>query len=92
YGDTKIKDKPRNFIGMSKSLPPDQMNALLRTAAPMDRQALRDLADARAKAVYELLLSTAQALTDRVFIVAPKLDADGIEGGGKATRVDFALQ
>lgn len=92
YGDTKIKDKPRNFIGMAKSVAPEQMNAMLLTAAPVSKDALRNLADARAQAVYEQLLQTAQSLTNRVFLVAPKLDAEGIEGGGKATRVDFALQ
>jgi hypothetical protein len=92
YSDTKIKDKPRNFIGMAKSVSPEQMNALLLTAAPVSKDALRGLADARAQAVYEQLLQTEQPLTDRVFLVAPKLDAEGIEGGGKATRVDFALQ
>ncbi|WP_019938232.1 DUF748 domain-containing protein [Bordetella sp. FB-8] len=91
YDHTNIKDKPRNFIGMAKSLPPDQMNALLLKAAPLDKKSLRQLADARAQVVYEQLLDTAPALADRVFVVAPKLDADGIEGGGAATRVDFAL-
>ncbi len=91
YDRTKIKDKPRNFIGLAKSLPPDQMNALLLKAAPLDRKGLRKLADERAQAVYRQLLDTAPTLADRVFVVAPKLDADGIEGGGAATRVDFAL-
>ncbi|MGN6579957.1 MAG: DUF748 domain-containing protein [Bordetella sp.] len=91
YSDTKIKDKPRNFIGMAKSLPPDQMNALLMQAAPQDKKRLRNLAEARAQAVYEQLLEAAPDLTDRIFLVAPKLDADGIEGGGAATRVDFSL-
>lgn len=34
YDDTKIEDKPRNFIGMAKSIPAEQMEALLRGAAP----------------------------------------------------------
>lgn len=91
YSDTKIKDKPRNFLGIAKSLPPDQMDALLMQAAPQDKKSLRAIADARAQAVYEQLLAQAPDLTDRIFVVAPKLDAGGIEGGGAATRVDFAL-
>jgi uncharacterized protein involved in outer membrane biogenesis len=91
YSNTKIKDKPRNFIGMAKSLPPDQMDALLMQAAPVSKKDLRSLADARAQAVYEQLLATAPDLTDRIFVVASKLDTEGIEGGGAATRVDFAL-
>jgi hypothetical protein len=29
---------------------------------------------------------------DRVFIVAPKLSADGIKDKGKPTRADFAIK
>lgn len=92
YDDTKIKGKPRNAIGIAKSLPPEQMNALLLAAAPLGKQPLAALAEARAQAVYEQIMTAAPELTDRVFIVAPKPDADGIEDGGAATRVDFALR
>jgi hypothetical protein len=91
YSDTKIKDKPRNFIGMAKSLPPDQMKAMLLAAAPQSKQGLRNLAEARAQAVYEQLQSTSKDLADRIFIVAPKLDTEDIKDGGQATRVDFSL-
>lgn len=91
YGDTKIKDKPRNAIGIAKSLPPEQMNALLLAAAPLGKQPLTALAEARAQAVYEQIMADAPDLTDRVFLVAPKPDADGIEDDGPATRVDFSL-
>ncbi|WP_323000228.1 DUF748 domain-containing protein [Castellaniella sp.] len=92
YDDTKIKNKPRNAIGFAKSLPPEQMQALLLAAAPVGKQALETLAENRAQAVYEQILSTAQDLTSRVFIVAPKIDASDTDDGGPATRVDFALQ
>lgn len=91
YGDTKLKDKPRNAIGIAKSLPPEQMNALLLAAAPLGKQPLAALAEARAQAVYEQIMAEAPDLTDRVFLVAPKPDADGIEDGGTGTRVDFSL-
>src|SRR5690606_28012733 len=71
YDDTDIEDKPRNFIGMAKSVPPEQMEAMLLAAAPVDENSLRQLADARARAVYEKLTETGPA--DRVFVVAPKL-------------------
>lgn len=91
YGDTDIKDKPRNFIGMSKSVPPDQMEAMLRSVAPVGDEQLRQLADARAQAVYEKLQAQ-EGLADRVFIVAPQLDADGIKDEGQPSRVDFSLK
>ncbi|WP_416246342.1 DUF748 domain-containing protein [Castellaniella sp.] len=91
YDDTRIKGKPRNAIGIAKSLPPERMNALLLAAAPLGKQPLDSLAQARAQAVYEQIMAAAPDLTDRVFIVAPKTDASGIEDGGAATRVDFSL-
>ncbi len=91
YDDTDIKDKPRNFIGMAKSVPPEQMEEMLRSVAPVGDEQLRQLADARAQAVYEKLQAQ-EGLADRVFIVAPQLDADGIKDEGQPSRVDFSLK
>ncbi|CAM5222154.1 hypothetical protein CDEF62S_01049 [Castellaniella defragrans] len=91
YDDTKIKDKPRNAIGFAKSIPPEQMKTLLLAAAPFGKQSLNKLAEARAQAVYEQIMATAQDLTDRIFIVAPKIEAASAEDEGPATRVDFDL-
>ena len=91
YDEADLADKPRNFIGMAKSLPPDQMEALLRAAAPAGSQALRELADARAEIVYEALQAN-EGLSDRIFIVAPSLKADEKSGDEGGARVDFSLQ
>lgn len=91
YDDADIKDKPRNFIGMSKSVPAAQMEEMLRGVAPVGEDQLRQLADARAQAVYEKLQAQ-EGLADRVFIVAPQLDADGIKDEGQPSRVDFSLK
>lgn len=91
YDDTDIKDKPRNFIGMAKSVPPEQMEEMLRGVAPVGEEQLRQLADARAQAVYEKLQAQ-EGLADRVFIVASQLDADGIKDEGLPSRVDFSLK
>ncbi len=90
YDDTKIEGKPRNFIGIAKSIPADQMEALLRGAATISQDDLRKLADARAQAVFEKLQVEGPA--DRIFIVAPVLDAEGIKDDGKPSRVDFSLK
>jgi len=90
YSDAKIKDKPRNAIGFAKSIPPEQMKALLLASTPLGKQALDKLAQARAQAVYEQIMTAAENLTDRIFIVAPKTDAAS-DDGGPATRVDFDL-
>ena len=90
YDATDLKDKPRNFIGLSKSIPAAQMETMLLDAAPVGPQALRELAEARAQAVYERL--QAQGPADRIFVVEPRLDPQGIDDGGTPARVDFSLQ
>jgi hypothetical protein len=91
YDNTKIDNKPRNLIGMAKSLPPDQMEALMLKAAPVGEDQLRRLADGRAQAVYEQLQADG-APADRIFMVAPELSAEGIKDDGPPSRVEFSLK
>jgi hypothetical protein len=51
---------------------------------------LRHLADARAQAARKYLSTKIDP--SRLFTVAPKLDAYGIDDKGKPTRADLALQ
>ena len=55
----------------------------------VDQNALRHLAERRADAVRQWLRG--KVPDNRVFVAAPKLDAKGIDDGGKTTRVDFGL-
>ncbi len=80
--------KPRNFLGLDKSLPPDQMKKLM--LANVSENDLRALAEARANAVRAYL--SAQINPARLFLSTPKLTAEGIKDQGKTTRVDLALQ
>ncbi|HEX8779139.1 MAG TPA: DUF748 domain-containing protein, partial [Rhodanobacter sp.] len=81
--------KPRDVIGLTKSQPPDVMRKLLETNMPVDADALRHLAERRADAVRGWLRGKLD--DSRVFVLAPKLDAKGIDDHGKTTRVDFGL-
>ncbi|OZI46146.1 hypothetical protein CEK29_04415 [Bordetella genomosp. 5] len=90
YDDTKLENKPRNFIGLAKSIPASEMEALLRQAAPAGQDELRKLADLRAQAVYEKLQAAGPA--DRVFMVEPTFGTDGIKDDGPPSRVDFSLK
>ncbi len=83
--------KPRNMIGMTKTLPDDDMKQALAEHATVDDAALRDLAQQRAQAVQQYF-TNAKVDPGRVFIVAPKLDAKGIDDKGATTRVDFGLK
>ncbi|NML31533.1 DUF748 domain-containing protein [Paraburkholderia antibiotica] len=82
--------KPRNFIGLTKSVPDDDMKSALAANAPIDDAALRQLAQQRAQSVQQYLEGKIDS--SRVFIVAPKLNADDIKDKGATTRVDFGLK
>ncbi|WGS44717.1 DUF748 domain-containing protein [Burkholderia sp. JSH-S8] len=82
--------KPRNVIGLQKTLPDADMKQALAEHAPVDEGGLRTLAQNRAQAVREYL--DGKIDSSRMFIVAPKLDAKGIEDKGATTRVDFGLK
>ncbi|MBD8882195.1 DUF748 domain-containing protein [Rhodanobacter sp. 7MK24] len=81
--------KPRDAIGLTKSQPSDVMRKLLETNMPVDEDALRHLAERRADAVRAALRG--KLADNRVFVLAPKVDAKGIDDAGKTTRVDFGL-
>ncbi|HET7064894.1 MAG TPA: DUF748 domain-containing protein [Rudaea sp.] len=89
YKNDDLPDKPRNIIGLKKSLEPDEMRSLMETNVPVDGNALRDLAERRAAAVQAWLKGK---LDDkRVSLKEPRLDTEGIDDKGKTTRVEFGL-
>jgi uncharacterized protein involved in outer membrane biogenesis len=92
YADEKIPDKPRNVIGIAKAIPAPEMEQLILknlTASPDD---LRALATARAAVVRDYIEHTGKVQRDRLFLVEPKLNAEGIKDKGAPTRVDFSLK
>ena len=82
--------KPRELIGLTKSQPPDVMRKLLETNMPVDADALRQLGRTPRRCGARSGC-TASSTDKRVFVLAPKLDAKGIDDKGKTTRVDFGL-
>jgi hypothetical protein len=84
-------DKPKNALGFPKDLPRAEMEALLSSNASVSDEELRALADQRAQAVRASLIDGEHVASERVFLVAPRPDKDGIKDKGKPTRVDFAL-
>lgn len=85
--------KPRNFIGLAKSLPREEMEKLMLANAPVGENELRELADARAQTVAEWLRSSGKVPAERIFMLPPKQPGDS--GGPKdapLTRADFSLK
>jgi uncharacterized protein involved in outer membrane biogenesis len=86
--------KPRNLIGLNRSLPVAEMEALILQHTSVNDEDLRALANQRAQAVRERLLGAGIA-ADRLFIVAggkaPE-KSDSAAAKARGSRVEFALR
>ena len=80
--------KPRNALGIAKTLPAAEMATRLADAATVGDAELRALAEARAAAVQQAL--SAQVSPGRLFLVAPSLEAG--DGARPGARVDFSVK
>ena len=94
YRDEKFP-KPRNLIGMVKSLPVEEMEKLMLTNSVVTEDDLLTLGDRRAKAARDWLI-THEVSTDRMFLLPSKLgEVDGKSDSGEkgtASRVEFSLK
>jgi len=68
-----------------------EMEKLLHDNAPIDDNTLKSLADRRALRVKRYLEDEAKIPGERMFLIAPKLTAEGVEKGSPS-RVEFAVQ
>lgn len=84
--------KPTNMIGLTKSLPTAEMEKLLLANAPVTETELRQLAEQRALAVKQALEREGKVPDAKLFLTAPKLNAEGIKDKGGPNRVDFSIR
>lgn len=84
-------EKPRNILGIAKSLPADEMRKLMIEQAPIAETELTALAKARAQAVREWLVTTGQIDNGRVFLVTGSSEAKA-PSDAATSRVDFSLR
>ena len=92
YSDENIPNKPRNFIGIATSIPAPEMEALILANLAVTPEDLRALANQRATVVRNQLEAPGKVSRERLFLVEPKLSAEGIQDKGAKTRVDFSLK
>jgi hypothetical protein len=83
-------DKPRDLIGMTKSLPSDQMKRLILANTKVTDADLRNLANARAEAVRKQLGDKIQP--ERLQTLAPRLNANSGALQTSTTVSDLSLQ
>jgi hypothetical protein len=84
--------KPKNFIGMAKSIPVPEMEKLMLTHTEVKEEDLRALASQRAMKVKDVILKSGKVEPERVFILEPKSLAPERKEKIKASRVDFTLK
>ncbi|WP_343650395.1 DUF748 domain-containing protein [Herbaspirillum sp.] len=91
YKDSKF-DKPRNMIGLAKSLPPEDMEKMILEHTEVTQDDLRNLAQRRADQVRNYLQEQSVIEPARIFLIAPRLDASGIPAKEPKARVDLTIQ
>lgn len=82
--------KPRNMIGLQKSLPVAEMERLMLANYTVSQDDLISLANQRAQRVKEWLVQSGQVPADRIFILVGKSGSE--HKSAKASRVDFSLR
>ncbi len=84
--------KPRNIIGMAKSLPVPEMEKLMLTHIVVSDDDLKRLASERALKVKEYILRSQKVEQERIFLAEPKTLQPEKKEKVKDSRVDFALK
>lgn len=92
YAAEEIPDKPRNVLGIARTLPVHEMEQRILAHIAVTSDDLRALANARASAVRNHLEHRGKVARERLFLVEPKLTAEGLPDKGAPTRVDFSLK
>jgi hypothetical protein len=81
--------KPKNFLGLAKTLPVPEMEKLMLTHLEVGDDQLRSLASQRATKVKDVILASGKVEPERIFIVEPKALSPERLDKVKDSRVDF---
>jgi uncharacterized protein involved in outer membrane biogenesis len=90
YEDTRLPDKPRNFIGMAKDIPIAEMEAMLVAAMPVDEAVGRLLAQQRGRTVRDALMAKGLG-SARLFLGEPKLRDAAADNRAWVPRAELSL-
>ncbi|MBU0910835.1 MAG: hypothetical protein KJ717_14800, partial [Proteobacteria bacterium] len=81
-------ERPTNFLGMLKDIPPGEMEKLLYDHIVITDNDLRNLAMERAGTVRDVLIEKGPVEPERIFLIEPKPGA----GGQLGMRVEIAVK
>lgn len=84
--------KPRNAVGMVRNLPEEEMEKLMLTNTQVSDDDLTQLAIQRAQAAKDAITRDGKVALERVFLLAPKVEAGKADDKAKPSRVEFSLK
>ncbi|WP_090459102.1 DUF748 domain-containing protein [Nitrosospira sp. Nsp1] len=90
YKDSKFA-KPKNMIGLSKSLPVPEMEQLMLANIDAGDSEMRELAELRAEAARDWLVGRGGVPSERVFVLAPKVEPEA-SSQKSGSRAEFSLK
>ena len=90
YKDAKFA-KPKNVIGLTKSLPVPEMEKLMLANIDAGDTEMQELADLRAIAARDWLIERGGIPDARIFVLAPRTEAEA-DGKKAGSRVEFSLR
>jgi hypothetical protein len=91
YSEEKFP-KPKNFIGLEKSIPVPEMEKLMLTHLQVKEEDLKDLASQRSRKVKAFLVREGKIEPERIFLVEPKSLSPEKKENLKDSRVVFSLK
>ena len=83
--------KPKNVVGLAKSLSVPEMEQLMLANINAGDSEMRDLAERRAVAARDWLVEQGSVPVDRMFMLKPKVEAE-VNGKKSGSRVEFSLR
>lgn len=83
--------KPKNLIGLNKSLPVPEMEQLMLANIQAGENEMTDLANRRAQAARTWLVEQGGIPAERVFVLAPKVETEA-DGKKVGSRAEFSLK
>lgn len=83
-------EKPKNFLGLTKSLPVDEMEQLILSHTTIGDNELHELAEDRASTVLHWLVEQGDIPSERVFMLGTKVEIPSAEQSN--SRVMFSIQ
>jgi uncharacterized protein involved in outer membrane biogenesis len=84
-------ERPKNFLGLLKDVPREEMERLLRDHIVITDNDLRNLAVERAGAVRDALIAQGPVEPERIFLIEPEGGA-GQADGQRGMRVEIAVK